>query len=65
MQAADLDVANNAEHMNFIESTANVLAAAYGVVPPPEEYLLPLDHPQRDKAAIAAVRACVRTLMHV
>ncbi|CAM9241253.1 unnamed protein product [Chrysoparadoxa australica] len=45
-RAADLDAAC-AEHMNFIISAANILAACYGVVPPPEQQLLPADHPQR------------------
>jgi hypothetical protein len=54
-QAADLDVVNEAEHLSFIVSTANVLAVNYGVVPPPEQELLPLDHPQRNKDAIAKV----------
>jgi hypothetical protein len=61
-QAADLDVVNEAEHLSFIVSTANVLAVNYGVVPPPEQELLPLDHPQRNKDAIAKVSAVCRAI---
>lgn len=40
------------QHAAFVLSTANLLAAAYGVSPQ-EEGLLPLDHPQRDAQGTA------------
>jgi len=42
-QVATLDLEDE-QHVNFVLATANVLAAAYGLVPPPEAELLPADH---------------------
>lgn len=45
-RSAELDVSAE-QHAAFVMSTANLLAAGYGVSPQ-EKGLLPLDHPQRD-----------------
>lgn len=45
-RSAELD-ASAEQHAAFVLSTANLLAAGYGVSPQ-EKGLLPLDHPQRD-----------------
>ncbi|CAM9422602.1 unnamed protein product, partial [Phaeothamnion confervicola] len=57
-QAAALDVTND-EHLNFVISAANILAAAYGLVPPPERAPLPPDHRYRDRASVAAAVAAL------
>ncbi|CAM9908172.1 unnamed protein product, partial [Discosporangium mesarthrocarpum] len=51
-QAATLDCGCNEQHLLFVMAAANILAAASGVVLPPEVELLPLDHPQRSTDAI-------------
>ncbi|CAM9113613.1 unnamed protein product [Choristocarpus tenellus] len=48
-QAACLDCMGDEQHLNFVMSVANILAACCGVVPPPEEVLLPMDHQQRSR----------------
>jgi ubiquitin-activating enzyme E1 len=53
-QAAVLSAADEM-HLDFIMSAANILAACYGIVPPPERSTLPADHPQRDVEALCKV----------
>lgn len=46
-RAAGLDIFAEPQHAAFVTSTANLLAAGYGVSPP-SKGLLPPDHPQRN-----------------
>lgn len=47
----------NAHAMAYLIATANLFAVSYGLVPPPEEQLLPRDHAWRQAATVAAIVA--------
>ncbi|GMF48531.1 unnamed protein product [Phytophthora fragariaefolia] len=43
----------NPLHLNFVRATANILAVSYGIQPPPEQKLVPVDSKWRDPATYA------------
>lgn len=57
-RSAELDMLSAEQHAAFVLSTANLLAAGYGVSPH-EGGMLPLDHPQRDVAGVGLCFTCV------